>query len=70
MKNFFTQLKLMELKWIKIEQKESKSNKHFYLSLLKSFIRIGACMLLIGNETILCGFGLILAEIIGILEEL
>ena len=53
-----------------MEQKASKTNKHFYLSLVKSFIRIGSCMLLVSNEPILCGIGLIIAEIIGILEEL
>lgn len=52
-----------------MEQKESKSLKHFYFSLTKSFIRIGACLLLIANYPTYFAAGMILAEVLGILEE-
>jgi len=54
-----------------LEEKESKSKKHFYLSLVKSGIRIEGCIMagIFENIIILCIF-LALAELIGIWEEI
>lgn len=53
-----------------MQPKESKSNSHFWISLFKSVLRIGACYFLFneqfGNTAILFG----LAEVLGIIEEL
>ena len=53
-----------------MQPKESKSNSHFWISLVKSVLRLTACWFLFneqfGNTAILLG----LAEILGIVEEL
>lgn len=53
-----------------MQEKESKTNSHFWISLVKSVIRIGACYFLFqeqfGNAAILLG----LAEVLGIAEEI
>lgn len=53
-----------------MQPKESKTSRHFWVSLLKSVLRIGACYFLFneqfGNSAILLG----IAEILGIVEEL
>jgi len=53
-----------------MELKESNSKKHFYISLFKSILRLGACYFLFneqfGNTAITFG----LAEVLGIIEEL
>jgi hypothetical protein len=53
-----------------IQPKESKSNSHFYISIVKSGLRFGACYyLFIGNlpaAAVLLG----LAEVLGIAEEI
>jgi hypothetical protein len=53
-----------------MQPKESKSKSHFYISVFKSVVRIGACYFLFneqfGNTAILLG----LAEVLGIVEEL
>jgi hypothetical protein len=53
-----------------MQPKESKTNRHFWISLFKSVLRLGACYFLFneqfGNSAILFG----LAEILGIVEEL
>lgn len=53
-----------------MQPKESKSKSHFYVSVFKSVVRIGACYFLFneqfGNTAILLG----LAELLGIVEEL
>jgi hypothetical protein len=53
-----------------MQPKESKTSRHFWVSLFKSVLRIGACYFLFneqfGNSAILLG----LAEILGIVEEL
>ena len=43
---------------------------HFYVSLIKSFIRIGAGGALIAGNVILAGVLLIVAELLGIVEEM
>ena len=56
---------------LKVEvQPKDTSKGHFYVSLAKSFIRIGAgCWLMTGN-LLMAGVCLILAEVLGIVEEL
>ncbi len=53
-----------------IQPKESNSKSHFYISLFKSVLRLGACYFLFneqfGNAAIIFG----LAELLGIVEEL
>ena len=53
-----------------IQPKESNSKSHFYISLFKSVLRLGACYFLFneqfGNAAIRFG----LAELLGIVEEL
>ena len=57
-----------------MEQPDPK--KHKYISFVKSAVRIGACMCAVNqiNEPYLgilyLGFGLMFAEIIGIVEEM
>jgi hypothetical protein len=53
-----------------MEPKESKSNRHFILSLIKSVTRIFAGLSFCFNHVFLAGAFLILAEILGIAEEL
>ena len=52
-----------------MEPKESKSKHHFYISLVKSFVRVGAGAVLISGNYILAGILLIAAEILGVIEE-
>ena len=53
-----------------MELKESNSKKHFYISVVKSVLRFGACYFLFneqfGNAAITFG----MAELLGIVEEL
>ena len=53
-----------------MQQKESKTNWHFYISLIKSIIRMGAGVALMNSWLFTAGVLLILAETLGILEEL
>ena len=56
-----------------MEPKESKSNRHFYFSIMKSILRFGACYgLWMTGDTMLMTVGVFfgLAEILGIAEEL
>jgi acetyltransferase-like isoleucine patch superfamily enzyme len=54
---------------IEIQPKDT-SRGHFYVSLVKSVIRIGAgCWLMTGN-LLMAGVCIILAEVFGIFEEL
>ena len=51
-------------------QPKDTSKGHFYVSLVKIFIRIGAgCSLMQGN-LLMAGVCFILAEVLGIFEEL
>jgi hypothetical protein len=54
---------------IEIQPKDT-SKGHFYVSIVKSAIRIVAGVALINGEFIIAGGLLILAEILGIVEEL
>ena len=56
-----------------MEPKESKSKKHFWFSIYKSIFRLGAGLALWKTGDIMlvtAGVLLIIAEILGILEEL
>jgi hypothetical protein len=53
-----------------MQPKESKSNKHFNISMIKSGFRIGAAMILVTGNLIGAGILLIIAEVLGIAEEL
>jgi hypothetical protein len=51
-----------------MQQKESKTNWHFSISFAKSLIRMGACIGLLFSTGIFV-LGMIIAEILGIIEE-
>jgi hypothetical protein len=51
-------------------QPKDTSRRHFYISIAKSFIRFGAGGFLIAGDLVTAGVLIILAEILGILEEL
>ena len=50
-------------------QPKDVSKGHFYVSVVKSAVRIGAGTALIMGSLAVCGWLLILAEILGIIEE-
>ena len=52
-----------------MQPKESKSNKHFYFSMVKSFFRLAACFCLVYQDFVGTAILLALAEILGIVEE-
>ena len=54
---------------IKIQPKDT-SKGHFYVSLAKSAIRIVAGACLVSGNFVFAGTGFILAEVLGIVEEL
>lgn len=51
-------------------QPKDTSKGHFYVSLVKSGFRIGAGIALVRGQLITAGVLLILAEVLGIVEEL
>ena len=53
-----------------MQEKESKSNWHFRISLFKSCLRFAAAIAMIKNDFISAGVLFILAEVLGITEEL
>jgi hypothetical protein len=53
-----------------MQQKESKTNHHFRISLAKSGTRIAAGIWLGMGDLLVAGTMLVIAEILGILEEL
>lgn len=53
---------------IEVQPKDT-SRGHFYVSIVKSAIRIAAGAALIMGSLVVCGSLLILAEILGIVEE-
>lgn len=53
-----------------MQAKESKTNYHFYISIVKSIIRIVGCLYLLRGDCFSGGVILLVAEIIGIVEEL
>jgi len=54
---------------IEVQPKDT-SRGHFYVSLVKSAIRIVAGACLIGGNFLMAGYCLIIAEMLGIVEEL
>ena len=54
---------------VEIQPKDT-SRGHFYVSIVKSFIRIFAGMALIDGSLIIAGVSFIIAELLGIVEEL
>jgi hypothetical protein len=52
-----------------MQEKESKTNWHFRISLIKSIIRIMAGVSLFNEQLVFAGLLLIIAEILGIAEE-
>lgn len=53
-----------------MQPKESKTNWHFNISLAKSCLRIMAGVTLIRGELLISGVLFILAEVLGVIEEL
>jgi hypothetical protein len=51
-------------------QPKDTSRGHFYVSLVKSGIRIIAGVCLISGNLVFAGAGFILAEVLGVVEEL
>jgi hypothetical protein len=54
---------------IEVQPKDT-SKGHFYVSVVKSFIRIFAGIALIDGSFIIAGVSFIVAELLGIVEEL
>jgi hypothetical protein len=52
-----------------MQEKESKTSWHFSISVAKSLLRIGACIGLLFSTGVFV-IGMIIAEILGIVEEL
>ena len=53
-----------------MQPKESKSNSHFWISVVKSLIRVGACWFLFESDLKMAAGLLCLAEALGIAEEI
>ena len=53
-----------------MEPKESKSNSHFWISIVKSGIRFGACFSLFQGKIEVAAILFGLAEVLGIAEEI
>ena len=51
-------------------QPKDTSRGHFYVSIVKSFVRIFAGVALINSSFIIAGVSFIAAELLGIVEEL
>ena len=60
----------MVLNFKYMQEKESKSSKHFYFSIVKSILRIFGFGYLVYGDMAGAGIVLIGAEVLGILEEL
>ncbi len=52
------------------QKKESKTNWHFSLSIIKSAVRVMAGITLLNDQIVFAGALLIVAELFGILEEI
>jgi hypothetical protein len=51
-------------------QPKDPGRGHFYVSIVKSFIRIFAGVALINGSLVIAGVSFIIAELLGIVEEL
>ena len=54
----------------KMQEKESKTNWHFRISIAKSVVRIMAGLTLLNEQLMFAGALLIIAEVLGIVEEI
>jgi hypothetical protein len=54
---------------IEVQPKDT-SKGHFYISIIKSAVRVSAGIALIEGQFVLAGALLVIAEVFGILEEL
>ena len=54
---------------IEVQPKDT-SKGHFYVSIVKSFVRIFAGVALLNGSLIIAGISFIAAELLGIVEEL
>jgi hypothetical protein len=52
------------------QPKESNSKTHFYISVVKSVLRFGACYFLFNEQFVSSAITFALAEVLGIVEEL
>jgi len=52
-----------------MQEKESKTNKHFRVSMIKSGIRMVGCAALMYGNLLAAGSLLFMAECLGVLEE-
>ena len=52
-----------------MQPKESKSNKHFYTSMTKSFFRLAGCWMLFFGDVVVTAILFAIAEILGVVEE-
>jgi len=52
-----------------MQQKESKTNKHFRVSMFKSGIRMLGCGFLLLGDVLTAGSLLFIAECLGVVEE-
>lgn len=52
------------------QEKESKTNWHFRISIAKSIVRVLAGITLLNGQYVFAGGLLIIAEVLGIVEEL
>lgn len=53
-----------------MQPKESKTNSHFWISLFKSVLRLGACYFLFYEQFGNTAISLAMAEVLGIAEEI
>ncbi len=53
-----------------MQEKESKTNRHFWISMVKSIIRIGACYFLFQEQFGNAAISFALSEVLGIAEEI
>jgi hypothetical protein len=53
-----------------MQEKESKTNSHFWISLFKSILRITACWFLFNEQFVNTAILLGMAEVLGIAEEI
>lgn len=62
--------KSLKTKCFNMQPKESKTNTHFWISLVKSGFRFGAGIQLILGNIISAGILFVVAEILGVAEEI
>lgn len=53
-----------------MQPKESKTSFHFWVSFFKSLVRMVAALALIGQNFVTAGISFLIAEMLGIIEEL